>query len=167
MATSILDGLNYAHEQGIIHRDVKPSNIIIEKHSKRPIITDFGIARANREPHGKAKVISGTPIYIAPEQLLNTALDHRMDIYSVGVTLFEMLVSDLPLPQFTSLRELFQLKLELKEKFFRKKPSELNPNIDREMDDIIYKALAHRPGDRYATCAEFLKRLENYGHRAN
>jgi serine/threonine-protein kinase len=163
--SSVLDALDHAHDQGIIHRDIKPGNILIESRTNRPIITDFGIAKLSRGQNAVSKLIAGTPLYMAPEQIMNKAVDGRTDIYSAAMILFEMLVPELPLPKVSSLKELFGLKLSLKDRFFEKRPSELNPNIDKEMDEIVLKALSFDPEKRYATSRAFLQDLEQYQAR--
>lgn len=160
--TDVLDALNYAHSQDIIHRDIKPANILIEAHTKRPIVSDFGLATTTRGTTQDSLMVSGTPTYMAPEQILNDLADGRTDIYATGVMLFEMLVSRLPLPKYSTAMELLKMRLKLKERLFQKKPSEINPMLTREMDDIVFKAIAHDPENRYATCREFLEAIEVY-----
>ncbi len=160
--TDVLDALDYAHSQDIIHRDIKPANILIEAHTKRPIVSDFGLATTTRGSEQDSSVITGTPTYMAPEQILNDPSDGRTDIYATGVMLFEMLVSRLPLPKYSTAMELLKMRLKLKERLFQKKPSEMNPVLTREMDDIVFKAIAHDPGNRYATCREFLEAIKVY-----
>jgi serine/threonine-protein kinase len=99
---------------------------------------------------------------MAPEQILNDPSDGRTDIYATGVMLFEMLVSRLPLPKYSTAMELLKMRLKLKERLFQKKPSEMNPILTREMDDIVFKATAHDPENRYATCREFLEAIKVY-----
>ena len=160
--TKVLDALDYAHHQDTIHRDIKPGNILIETHSKRPIVVDFGIAKVSRGPDQESSMILGTPIYMAPEQMLNEHVDGRADIYAAGVMLFEMLVSSLPLPTWNSHLELLQMKLQQKDQLFQGKPSEINKTIHPEMDGIVLKAISFDPEMRFATCREFLDRLQEY-----
>ena len=160
--TDVLDALDYAHSQDIIHRDIKPANILIEAHTKRPIVSDFGLATTTRGSEQDSSVITGTPTYMAPEQILNDPSDGRTDIYATGVMLFEMLVSRLPLPKYSTAMELLKMRLKLKERLFQKKPSEMNSILTREMDDIVFKAIAHDPENRYATCREFLEAIKGY-----
>jgi len=160
--TAVLDALDYAHSQDIIHRDIKPANILIEAHTKRPIVSDFGLATTTRGPEQDSSVITGTPTYMSPEQILNDPADGRTDIYATGVMLFEMLVSRLPLPKYSTAMDLLKMRLKLKERLFQKKPSEMNPMLTREMDDIVFKAIAHDPENRYATCREFVEAIEGY-----
>jgi serine/threonine-protein kinase len=163
--TSVLDALDYAHLQGIVHRDIKPANILIETHTNRPLITDFGIAKVLRGPEVNAPKIIGTPIYMAPEQITDGPVDGRADIYTLGVTLFELLVTNLPLPSYDTALDLLKMKIVLKDQLFQNKPSEMNPQIDPEMDAIISKAVAYDPENRYASCREFMKSLKSYQER--
>jgi serine/threonine protein kinase len=160
----VLHGLDYAHRQDIIHRDIKPGNILMESRSQRPIIVDFGIARASRGLEHASSVIQGTPIYMPPEQIRNEKADRRTDIYASGIMLFEMLVSDLPLPRIDPVDLLF-LKLEQKDRLFKTKPSEINPRVYPDMDGIVFKAISFDPGDRFASCAEFRQALLDYQNR--
>jgi len=158
----ILDALEYAHLQEIVHRDVKPENILIEKHTQRPILMDFGLVKVMRGDDDQQGAVRGTPLYMAPEQILGEDLDHRADIYSAGIMLFEMLVSKLPLPKIDSMFSLITLKLQRKSELFLKLPSQMNPKLHPDMDRIIMKAVAHDPKQRYTTCKAFLKDLNKY-----
>lgn len=161
----VLDALDYAHREGIIHRDIKPANILIETDTNRPLITDFGIAKVLRGPEVNAPMITGTPIYMAPEQLTGGPVDKRADIYTSGVTLFELLVTNLPLPSFDTSMDLLKMKIMLKDQLFQKKPSAINPQLSPEMDAIISRAVAYDPENRYASCREFMKSLKDYQER--
>jgi len=163
--TSVLDALDYAHREGIIHRDIKPANVLIETDTNRPLITDFGIAKVLRGPEVNAPMITGTPIYMAPEQITGGPVDGRADIYSSGVTLFELLVTNLPLPSFDTALDLLKMKIVLKDQLFQKKPSAMNPQIDPDMDAIISRAVDFDPENRYASCREFMKSLKDYQER--
>ena len=96
---------------------------------------------------------------------MDETVDERADIYSAAVILFEMLVSELPLPKASTPKELLGLRWSLKDRFFQKRPSELNPNIDQEMDEIVLKALSFYPQKRYATIRAFLQDLKQYQAR--
>jgi serine/threonine protein kinase len=160
--TSVLDALDFAHRHDIVHRDIKPSNILIESSSGRPIITDFGIVKVMRGPDLQSPTILGTPVYMAPEQIVGGTIDGRTDIYAVGVMLFELLGTSLPFPRHNTTRELMKMKLVLKDQLFQKKPSELNPLIGEEMDGIVLKAMAYDPDMRYGSCREFMESLNDY-----
>ncbi|MBW2216132.1 MAG: serine/threonine protein kinase [Deltaproteobacteria bacterium] len=158
----VLDALAYAHSQKKIHRDIKPGNILIETQGNRPIVVDFGIAKVSQVSVQKSSVIQGTPVYMPQEQILNKKVDERADIYATGVMLFEMLVSDLPFPKWSTALELMKLKLKLKDNLFQKKSSEMNDQIHPIMDKIISKAISFDPEKRYPTSRHFLDHLEKY-----
>ena len=158
----MLDALDYAHSQGIVHRDIKPGNIMIEKHSRRPLVTDFGIVQVLNSDTGAAKAVHGTPLYMAPEQILGQGVDGRADIYAAGTMFYQMLAAELPLPEFKNKTDLLKHKILSRGNFFLKKPSEVNPAIDQEMDRIIGKATAFEPVQRYSTGRDFLGDLEQY-----
>ena len=158
----VLDALDYAHSQGIIHRDVKPGNVLMESHTKRPILMDFGLAKVIRADDPSSSMMLGTPIYMAPEQILKREIDSRADIYAVGTMLFEMLV---PGPLFVGMKsatELLTAKIKLKDKLFKHLPSELNPHLRPEIDQIILKATRYDPEERFPNCREFRSALEQY-----
>jgi serine/threonine-protein kinase len=158
----VLDALAYAHSQKTIHRDIKPGNVLIETHSNRPIVVDFGIARVSHVSDRKASIIQGTPAYMPQEQILNKKVDERADTYATGVMLFEMLVSDLPFPQWRSPLDLMKLKLKLKDSLFQKKASEMNDGVHPIMDKIIAKATSFDPEKRYPNSRHFLDHLKKY-----
>jgi serine/threonine protein kinase len=162
LMTQILDGLDYAHQQEIIHRDIKPDNILIEEHTQRPIITDFGVAKVLRNADEDKSLIRGTPLYMAPEQIIGETINGRTDIFATGTMLVQMLVPRLPLPKFKSYNALLKHKLLNKNGFFLKKPSELNPYLNQEMDRIVQKAMAYEPEKRFTNCKEFKSELEWY-----
>lgn len=158
----VLDALEYAHQQDIIHRDVKPANILMEKHTKRPILMDFGVAKIARGPDATASLILGTPGYMAPEQITGGSVDGRADIYAAGTMLFEMLSPGPLFPNVNSSMDLLKMKMSLGDRLFATKPSEANPRLNKAMDEIIQKALAYDPDRRYSSCKEFQSRLKEY-----
>jgi serine/threonine-protein kinase len=162
LVVQVLDALDYAHRQDIVHRDIKPGNILIEKHSRRPLLTDFGIVKVLNADTQATTVIHGTPLYMAPEQILNMEVDGRTDIYAVGTMLFQMLATELPFPAFKKKTDLLKHKIMSRDNVFLKKPSEINPAVNQQMDCIIQKATAFDPARRYATGREFLEDLEKY-----
>ena len=158
----ILDALHYAHSQDIVHQDIKPGNIMVEKHTDRPLVMDFGIAQVLSRKDDDKPAIRGTPLYMPPEQILRIKVDGRADVYTVGLMLFQMMTLSLPLPQFKSKAALLKHKLLAKNGFFKKMPSELNPHLNSEMDRIVEKATAFDRNHRYDTCQEFKQDLEEY-----
>ncbi len=158
----VLEALDYAHQMEIVHRDIKPDNVLVEKHTQRPLITDFGVAKVLRAEDEKLPMVQGTPVYMPPEQILGRGVDGRSDIYATGTMLFKMLSPDLPLPPFDSKMMLLKQKVKRQEGYFLKMPSELNADVNEDMDRIILKATAYRQADRYQTCRDFLKDLQAY-----
>jgi predicted ATPase len=147
--------LDYAHRQGIVHRDVKPSNIMIDREGNA-VVTDFGIARmvsgrdAGRQIT-ETGVTVGTPDYMAPEQVKGDSdVDHRADIYALGVILFQMLTGHLPFVSDIPMGVLFM-------HIQQPVPSavERNPDLPPTVDDVIARALAKEPAGRYSSAAVF------------
>lgn len=158
----ILDALYYAHGEDIIHRDIKPDNVLLEKHTQRPLITDFGVAKVLRGEDERTPMIQGTPVYMPPEQILGREVDARSDIYAVGTMLFKMLAPVLPFPPYSSKMDLLKQKVRRKDGIFIKRPSEVNLDADETIDRIVLKATAYRKDDRYADCRLFMQDLETY-----
>ena len=152
----IADALAYAHQHGVLHRDVKPANIILDD-SGVVWITDFGLAR-HEEHEGVTETgdIVGTLRYMAPEQFSGQT-DSRSDIYSLGMTLYELLALR---PAYDEVRHGPLIKKKTTAKL--PSPRTYNRQIPRDLETITMKACAQDPADRYATAAEFAEDLERY-----
>ena len=158
-----LDALAYANRSGVVHQDVKPGNILIERGSGRSYLADFGIARTEQTEEESA-LVRGTPLYMPPEQARGEATDARADVFATGVTLWESLSGTLPVPSFSSLK-LVGIKARKPHAFFKQTPSESSERIDKELEAIIQKATASHKDDRYADCAEFLEEIKEYADK--
>jgi serine/threonine protein kinase len=153
ITADICAALDYAHLKGIIHRDVKPSNIIVDAQG-RAILTDFGLALLVEA--GTRGEIFGSPLYIAPEQAISSAnVTLQSDLYSAGVILYEMLTGHVP---FTADNPLDVAMLHMTEP--PRPPSQLNPQVTPQLDAVVLKALAKEANDRYQTGEELVKALE-------
>ncbi len=149
-----LDGINYAHELGIVHRDIKPSNMMLAKDGKLKVL-DFGIARLL----GSARMtrvgnIIGTLEYMSPEQVRGEETDARSDIYGLGIMLYEVLTGRLP---FESENEFALMKAHTEE--MPAAPRQLNPDISEELEAAIMRAVAKDPAERYQNGGEFLEAI--------
>lgn len=158
----ILSGLDYAHEIGILHCDVKPANVIIGL-DKRPRVTDFGISREiGREAPETGLGGAGTAEYMSPEQILPPyAFDHRCDVFSAGVLFFEMLTGRLPYRIDTTQAELIWPQLMAEAPDVR----EFRRDIPEAIARIVATALRRDPGQRFQGCADFRRALEDFSRR--
>jgi serine/threonine-protein kinase len=145
--------LNYAHSNGVIHRDVKPANIMLLKDGKIKV-TDFGIAKAVSSSETKSGVILGTPNYMSPEQINGQKIDGRSDIFSLGVVFYELLTGQLPFHGKT-LTNLFYQITQVK----HPSPRSINPNVPKPCEQIIDKVLSKKPENRFQDADEFAKYL--------
>lgn len=141
----ILDALSMAHQYGIIHRDVKPQNVIVTDRGKAKL-TDFGIAREAKATTStfSGKKVLGSVHYISPEQAKNAIATEESDLYSVGVTLYEMLTGTVP---FTSDSAVTIALMHIQDK--PRPPKELNPDISNALNDIVMRALEKEASNRY------------------
>jgi serine/threonine protein kinase len=160
--SQVLDGFAYAHEQGVIHRDVKPANIMITDREKIKIL-DFGIAKLlSQKSHTLTQtgVKMGTVLYMSPEQVKGEKVDKRSDVYSLGVTLFQMLTGrgpydDPDATEFAVYNKIVHEPLPPAKTFY--------PNISDRIQAIISKATAKNPDERFQDCQEFKNALQGSG----
>ena len=151
--TRLLDALAYAHEQGVIHRDVKPANIIIMSNGKLKL-ADFGIAHLDSSNLTHVGTIMGSPGYMAPEQYTGVSVDQRADVFSAGVVLYQLLTGVKP---FTGGTETIAYKICFEPHV---DPSKLVPELgSTKFDDVVGRALAKTPENRYRTAQKFLESI--------
>lgn len=148
--------LDYAHDTGIVHRDVKPGNIMITRDDRVKVV-DFGIAKMDSSSLTQAGMVMGTPSYMSPEQVMGKALDRRSDIFSLGVVLYEALAGEKPFlgEHWTTVS--FKIVNEPHGSVLNRKRE---PTLLPGFDAILDKALAKAPANRYQTCAELGEDLE-------
>jgi N-acetylneuraminic acid mutarotase len=170
LAQQVLGALAYAHERGFIHRDVKPSNILLE--GERVYLADFGITKVLQDSGGAGATIAGptltgnalmgTPTYMAPEQALGIAVDRRADIYGFGVVLYEVLTGRVPYTAQTPMQVAFKhVEAHLPP------PRQVNPAMPQKIEAVLLKALAREPADRFGTASEFATALEQATNEAD
>jgi len=152
----VCDGLAEAHSLGVVHRDLKPQNIMIDKGGNAKIM-DFGIARSLREKGiTGASIMIGTPEYMSPEQAEAKEVDQRSDIYSLGIILYEMATGRVPFEGETALSIAMKHKGEMP-----KDPKQLNPNIPDDLCSTILRCLEKDKANRYQSAVEVRAELEN------
>ena len=155
----IARALDYAHKRNLIHRDIKPSNILITE-SGEPMLTDFGVAKIIDEEvtldlTGTSAAV-GTPEYMAPEQAISKNVDHRADIYALGIVFYEMVTGRRPFQADTPLAVLFKQASEP-----LPRPTLFVSNLPDSVEKILLKALAKRPEDRYQGMGEVVHAMES------
>src|SRR5262245_7292766 len=148
----LLEGLEYSHSRGVIHRDIKPGNLLISEMGTAKI-SDFGIARLEQSHLTLMGEVLGTPYYMAPEQFDGLTADERSDVYSGAVIVYEVLTGRRPFEGHGAnlMRQILEAPPPL--------PSILEPRLPREMDRVLLKALAKRPEDRFRSARQFLEAL--------
>ena len=156
IAIQVATGLSYAHQRGVVHGDIKPSNIMVLGNNLVKI-ADFGIARMASTLEGKQEdAVYGTAPYMSPEQIMGKAIDARSDIFSLGVVLYTMLTDRLPFPE----EDISLLKNQIAN-VVPEKPSSLNPAIPEALNAVVYKCLAKSPDDRYKNAHDLANDLRS------
>ena len=141
--------LDYAHERGILHRDIKPDNILFDA-SQNPLLSDFGLTRMTEgSNHLTGSAVIGTPSYMSPEQGQGKEIDHRSDIYSMGILLYEMVTGYIPFSADTPVAVIFKHVSEP-----LPMPQDKRPDLPDAAQNVILKALSKEPDDRYDSCME-------------
>ncbi len=151
IAIQVLKALDYAHSQGIEHRDVKPSNIMLTQQNLVKLV-DFGLAHVSQQTASKTHGVSGTVAYMSPEQTLSRGVDSRADIWAAGIVLLEMLTGHNPFSRDTIPATVFSILNE---------PPPVPETVPAGLRQIVYRALAKDPVRRYQSCAEMLRDLES------
>jgi serine/threonine-protein kinase len=151
----VCSGLDYAHQNGIVHRDIKPGNVLLDN-NKRPYICDFGVARVDTSTLTQSGTAVGTPSYMSPEQVIGKKIDKRSDIFSIGCILYEILTGRRPFEAESITTVIY--------KIINEEPpaiSELKKGLPAGFEKIVTKALAKDPNDRYQNCKQLAEDLRN------
>ena len=153
--SAIAAALDHAHSKGILHRDVKPGNVLMDAQG-RPLLADFGLARSAEVSSGLTATgtVLGTPLYMAPEQAMGATLDGRADQYALAVIAFELLAGRVPFSAESPLAVLHQ--------HVSTPPPPLStvlPGTAASVDAVLFRGLAKKPGDRFASCSAFVAAL--------
>jgi serine/threonine-protein kinase len=147
-ARQILAAVGFAHRHGIVHRDIKPHNVLVSGEGRLKV-TDFGIARSGASQMTEVGSIIGTAQYLSPEQARGARVDQTSDLYSVGVVLYEMLTGQVPFTGDTPLEIAMKHLSEVPTP-----PSELRPEVPHDLDSVVLRALAKDPAERYQSADE-------------
>jgi tRNA A-37 threonylcarbamoyl transferase component Bud32 len=156
LALQVARGLSFAHQRGLVHRDVKPQNVLLNGDGQAKV-TDFGIARSLDVQQGMTQTgtVLGTSDYIAPEQAQGQRVDEHTDVYSLGVVLYEMLTNEVPFPGenfvAVAMRHINEPPPSIRDK---------RPDVSPRLEAAVQRAMAKQPEDRFPTMADFCRELE-------
>jgi TolB-like protein/tRNA A-37 threonylcarbamoyl transferase component Bud32 len=162
LITEVVDALAHAHEHGVVHRDIKPDNVMLS--GRHALVADFGVAKAVSEATGRSTVTTlgvavGTPTYMSPEQAAaDPHIDHRSDIYAVGVMTYELLTGQPPFVGVTPQSVLAAHVTQAPDPVMNRRPGVAAP-----LDAVVMRCLAKRPADRFQSAGELLAALEPFG----
>jgi hypothetical protein len=156
ISLQIARALDYAHFRAVIHRDVKPANVMISKLGSVKL-TDFGIARVEESDLTEFGVGLGTPAYMSPEQALGGRLDHRSDIFSLGIVMYQMVTGNKPFQDDTERSAMEKIRTDTPTP-----PRSVQADIPKIFEEIIYCCMEKTPDDRYGSTQELVVRLEQY-----
>jgi len=154
----ILSGLRYAHRNGVVHRDIKPHNVIVDPEGVVKV-TDFGIARAGASQMTEEGAIIGTAQYLSPEQARGAPVDQTSDLYSTGIVLYELLTAEVPFSGDTPVEIAMKHLSEVPNP-----PSAIRPEVPDDLDNVVLRALSKEPADRYQSAAAMDADLETVAH---
>jgi len=162
IAAQVAEGLAYAHERGVVHRDIKPANIMVPESG--PVkITDFGIARMrSSNVQTQTGMMMGSPKYMSPEQVIGKRADHRSDIFSLGVILYEMLTGAAPFTGESVNAVMYQIV-----NFVPPAPSAINPAAPAAVDLIVGRMIAKALDERFQSAAEIARGLRECEHQVH
>ena len=156
LGIQIARALSFAHQQGLVHRDVKPQNVLLNGEGEAKV-TDFGIARSLDVQHGMTQTgtVLGTSDYIAPEQAQGQRVDEQTDVYSLGVVLYELLTNEVPFPGenfvAVAMRHINEPPPSIRDK---------RPDVSPRLEAAIHRAMAKDAADRFPTMADFCRELD-------
>jgi eukaryotic-like serine/threonine-protein kinase len=151
----VLEGARFAHRHGVVHRDLKPHNVIVDDEGKA-VVTDFGIARAGVSEITQTGSVMGTPHYLSPEQAQGEEVTPVSDLYSIGVMLYEALAGRVPFEGESAVAVAMKQVSQAPQR-----PSSINPDVSPALDSVVMRALEKSPGDRFQSADAFIAALDN------
>jgi serine/threonine-protein kinase len=154
IVSRVADALDYAHRQSVVHRDIKPANVMYDAETDTVKVTDFGIARITDSSKTKTGMVLGTPSYMSPEQLAGKKIEGQSDLFSLGVTLYQLCCGSLPFKGESMAQLMFKIANEQPID-----PLSLNPTLSDCLVSIIHKALAKNKEERYRTGEEMARAI--------